>query len=240
MSIQELFYSKNLKPLISLDKVGVGYKRSGSIFKRSRYFCVLDSISIKIYSGETLGILGRNGVGKSTLLKVISGIIKPDTGLVENHGATVSLLSLQTGFDPNLNGYDNAIFSGMLQGYSRKEIENRIENIKEYSELSNFFYEPVRTYSTGMRARLGFSISTMISPDVLLIDEVLSVGDHDFKKKAELTMVSKIQSEQTVVLVSHSEVLIKRLCDRAVIIENGKIAMEGDPFKVIDTYKNMT
>lgn len=225
-----------MDPLISLNEVSVSYKRSGSIFKRSRYFDALDSICLKIYPGETLGVLGRNGVGKSTLLKIISGIIKPNTGVVKNYGASVSLLALQAGFDPNLSGYDNAVFAGMLQGYSRKDVMKHLDSIKEYSDLGKFFYEPVRTYSTGMRARLGFSISTIISPDVLLIDEVLSVGDQYFREKAERTMVAKIQSEQTVVIVSHSEVLIKRLCDRVVFIENGKIVSEGDPIRVIGEY----
>lgn len=209
------------QPIISLRDVGVRYKRAGSIFRKTQYYEALKAINLDIYPGETLGILGRNGAGKSTLLKVISGIIKPDSGEIINRGASVSLLALQAGFDPNLSGRDNAILSGMLQGYSRKEVESRLEEIQDFSELGDFFYEPVRTYSSGMRARLGFSISTIISPDVLLIDEVLSVGDKHFKEKAERAIVAKIQSQQTVVLVSHSHTQIAKLCDRAVVINNG-------------------
>ena len=192
---------------------------------------------MEIYPGETLGILGRNGSGKSTLLRIISGVILPNRGRLINHGASVSLLALQAGFDPNLNGWDNAILSGMLQGYSRREVEERLDEIREYSELGDFFFEPVRTYSSGMRARLGFSITTFISPDVLLIDEVLSVGDQHFKEKAERTMVEKIQSRQTIVLVTHSHHQITRLCDRAVLIDEGISFASGNPREVIAIYE---
>ncbi len=123
----------------------------------------------------------------------------------------MSLLALQAGFDLNLSGSDNAIISGMLQGSSRREVQNKLDEIQEYSELGDFFFEPVRTYSTGMRARLGFSITTIISPDILLVDEVLGVGDQHFRQKAERTMIEKIQSQQTIVLVSHSHQQIARL-----------------------------
>ena len=227
-----------MKPVISLQDVGVRYKRSGNVFRRKSYFDVLKSINLDIFPGETLGILGRNGSGKSTLLRIISGVILPNQGKVINHGASVSLLALQAGFDPNLNGRDNAILSGMLQGLSRREIKARLDEIQKYSELGDFFFEPVRTYSTGMRARLGFSISTIISPDVLLIDEALSVGDKHFKEKAERTMVAKIQSQQTVVLVSHSHHQIARLCDRAVLIEDGISMTSGEPKEVLDFYED--
>ena len=226
-----------MDPIISLQEVGVSYKRSGNILKRSSYYDALTSVSFDIYQGETLGILGKNGAGKSTLLRVISGIIKPDKGKLINRNASVSLLALQAGFDPNLNGRDNTILSGMLQGFSRKEIEDNLDAIHEYSELGDFFYEPIRTYSTGMRARLGFSITTIISPDVLLVDEVLGVGDRHFKQKAELTMISKTQSNQTVVLVTHSHEQIARLCDRAVLIDEGVSCVSGDPQYVLGVYE---
>jgi len=225
-----------MKPIISLKDITVRYKLSGNIFRRKSYFDALKSITLDIYSGETLGILGRNGVGKSTLLRVISGIIRPDEGKLINHGVSVSLLALQAGFDPNLNGRDNAILSGMLQGYSREEVITHLNDIYEYSELGNFFYEPLRVYSTGMRARLGFSISTIMSPDVLLVDEVLSVGDKHYKEKAERTMAAKTQSNQTVVIVSHSHHQIMRLCDRAVLIGYGD-SIVGDPSDVIRQYE---
>ncbi len=226
-----------MEPVISLQNVAVRYKRSGSIFRRKSYFDVLKSITLDIYPGETLGILGCNGAGKSTLLRIISGIIRPDRGTLINRGASVSLLALQAGFDPNLNGRDNAILSGILQGLTRQEVEARLDNIHEYSELGDFFFEPVRSYSTGMRARLGFSISTIISSDVLLVDEVLSVGDKHFKEKAERTMLAKIQSQQTVVLVSHSSQQIMRMCDRAVLIDEGISFASGKPGDVLELYE---
>jgi lipopolysaccharide transport system ATP-binding protein len=215
----------------------VRYKRSGSLFKRKSYFDALKSVDLEIYPGETLGILGRNGSGKSTLLRIVSGVIQPDRGKITNHGASVSLLAMQAGFDPNLNGHDNAIFGGMLQGCSRRMVEARLDEIHQFSELGDFFFEPVRTYSTGMRARLGFSITTIISPDVLLIDEALSAGDQHFKEKAERTMVAKIQSRQTVVLVSHSHHQIARLCDRAVLIDDGINFATGEPGEVLGIYE---
>ena len=225
------------KPIISLQDVAVRYKRSGNIFRKKSYYEALKSITLDIYPGETLGILGRNGSGKSTLLRLISGIIQPDHGQIINHGVSVSLLALQAGFDPNLNGHDNAILSGILQGHSRKKVENHLNEIHEYSELGDFFFEPVRTYSTGMRARLGFSITTIINPDVLLIDEALSVGDQHFKDKAEQTMHAKLRSQQTVVLVSHSHHQISRLCDRAVMIEEGVSLKSGAPDEVLKLYE---
>ena len=223
--------------LISLQRVGVRYKRSGNVFRKRSYFDALKSIDLDIYPGETLGILGQNGAGKSTLLRILSGVIQPNSGTFINRGATVSLLALQAGLDPNLSRRDNAILSGILQGYFRKEVEQRLNEIQEYSELGDFFFEPVRTYSTGMRARLGFSIATIISPDILLIDEVLSVGDKHFREKAERTMISKIQSQQTVVLVTHSHQQIMRLCDRAVLIEDGKSYATGEPQTVLKIYE---
>jgi lipopolysaccharide transport system ATP-binding protein len=226
-----------MNPVISLQDVSVLYKRKGSIFRRSVRFQALKSVSLDIYPGETLGILGRNGAGKSTLLQIISGVIRPDRGKVINRGVSVSLLALQAGFDPNLSGRDNAIFTGMLQGYSRREVEAHLDEILVYSELGDFFLEPVRTYSTGMRARLGFSISTIVSPDVLLVDEVLGVGDKHFREKAERTMVAKIHSQQTVVLVSHSHHQIERLCDRVVLIEDGISFATGIPHDVLSIYE---
>ena len=226
-----------MEPIISLQDVAVRYKRSGNVFRRKSYYDALKSITLDIYPGETLGILGRNGAGKSTLLRVISGIIRPDKGKLVNQGASVSLLALQTGFDPNLNGWDNAILSGMLQGYARREVEAQLDEIIEYSELGDFFFEPLRTYSTGMRARLGFSITTIISPDILLIDEVLGVGDQHFRQKAERTMVAKIHSQQTVVLVSHSHHQIVRLCDRAVLIDEGISYATGEPHEILRLYE---
>ena len=225
-----------MTPIISLKNVAVSFKRSGNIFKRKNYFEALKSVSFDIYSGETLGIIGRNGAGKSTLLRLIADVIRPDKGEIVNHNVSVSLLALQAGFDLDLSGRDNAIISGMLQGSSRRKVEEKLDEIHEYSELGDFFFDPVRTYSTGMSARLGFSVSTIVSPDVLLIDEVLGVGDKPFREKAEETMLAKIQSQQTIVLVSHSHHQIAQLCDRAILIDEGVSVASGTPHEVLEIY----
>lgn len=221
--------------VLSLRNVGVRFKLNG---KRG-FHEPLKGIDLDIKAGETLGILGRNGAGKSTLLKVLSGALNPDSGQVLNYGASVALLALQAGFDSNLTGRDNAIFGGMLLGYPKKRVVERVEEIKAYSELGDYFEEPVRSYSTGMASRLGFAISTIMSPDVILVDEVLSVGDASFKKKAERTMIQKIASGQTVVLVSHSQGQIAALCDRCVILEGGKLITGESVGHVMAIYKEL-
>ncbi len=223
------------KAFLSLHDVGVRFKLVGQ-GGRASYFEPLRGINLNVYAGETLGVLGMNGAGKSTLLKIMSGALKPDSGSLTNHGASVSLLALQAGFDSNLSGRDNAIFGGMLLGYTKKQILQRLDEIKEYSELGDYFNEPVRNYSTGMASRLGFAISTIISPDILLVDEVLSVGDASFRKKAERTMMQKIASGQTVVLVSHSRSQIENLCDRCVILQDGHVITGGSVNEVLSIY----
>jgi len=228
-----------MKPLLSLKEISIRYKKNTPIFQKKKYFEALKSVTLDIFPGETLGIIGRNGAGKSTLLRVISSVIKPDSGEIINNGASVSLLSLQAGFDENLCGRDNTILTGMMHGFTRKEIEEQLEEIILYSELEEFFHEPVRTYSAGMRARLAFSISIIFSPDILLIDEVLAVGDSRFRKKAEMTMIKKLNSQQTIVLVTHSQQQVLRLCDRAILIEHGISIAEGEPEKIIHLYNEL-
>ena len=205
--------------VLSLQNVGVRYKRRGGLFRRPEYFQALKNISFDLHRGETLGIVGRNGAGKSTLLRVLAGIILPDEGKVINHGVSVSLLALQAGFDPELAGRDNAIMNGMLLGYTRKQVEQCMNDIIDFSELGDFIDEPVKTYSSGMRSRLGFSVSVFMMPDVLLLDEILSVGDKKFRAKAEAEMMRKINRDQTVVLVSHSQQQINKICSRAIAID---------------------
>jgi lipopolysaccharide transport system ATP-binding protein len=221
--------------LISLKSIGVRYRKRRSFF-RHEYFEALKDISFEVYSGETLGIIGRNGAGKSTLLRILAGIYKPDKGFINRNTQKVSLLSLQLGFDPELSGRDNAIFSGMLLGFPRKVVENNLKNISEFSELGDFFDESVKTYSAGMRARLGFSVAHFLTPDVLLIDEVLGVGDAKFRQKAETAMIEKLRSEQTVVLVSHAAQQVRRLCSRVIWIEAGKVRLQGEPHRVVSAY----
>ncbi|MCP5195846.1 MAG: ABC transporter ATP-binding protein [Gammaproteobacteria bacterium] len=226
-----------LQPLISLRNVGVCYWRSKSYLVRDVYWALQD-VSFDLFQGETLGIIGRNGAGKSTLLRLISGIIRPDRGKFTNHrSATASLLSLQAGFERELSGRENAILSGMVLGMRRAEIIKKLAAIQEFSDLGDFFDEPIKEYSTGMLSRLGFSVSFQIDPDVLLIDEVLGVGDEEFSRKSTTVLREKIFSNKTIVLVSHSETTIRDLCDRAVWIDNGISQIEGNVETVLDAYR---
>ncbi|MCP5419532.1 MAG: ABC transporter ATP-binding protein [Gammaproteobacteria bacterium] len=223
-------------PILSLRNVGAFYwRRSG--YLRKEHFWALKDVSFDLYQGESLGIIGRNGAGKSTLLKLLAGIISPDKGKLINYGFTTTLLSLQLGFLPNLSGRENAILSGMLLGMKRKEIEKRLSYIQEFSELDDFFDQPINTYSSGMRARLGFSVAFQLDPDVLLIDEILGVGDADFRKKSEAVMREKIRSDKTIVLVSHSAATVRQLCNRTVWIENGETKAEGETAEVLRSYE---
>jgi len=222
--------------VINVTNATVKYRQRHSLFRHS-YYKALDNVSFGLKKGETLGVIGRNGCGKSTLLKLLAGIYQPDIGSVDKGEASVSLLTLAAGFDPNLSGLDNAIISGMMLGHAKADIIEQLDDIIEYSELAEFIHEPIKTYSSGMKARLGFSVAIKMNADVLLIDEVLGVGDANFKKKAEATMLSKINSEQTVVLVSHSAAQIKKVCQRAVWIEKGKVQAVGDCIEVADAYQ---
>ena len=213
-------------PLINLTDVGFTYRTLSGLFSIAK-FQALKSISLDILPGETLGVIGSNGSGKSTLLKVLARIYKPDEGQIVFNASKISLLSLALGFDARLNGYDNVILSSMLLGASLREAKQKVEGIIEFSELGEFAGHPIRTYSSGMRARLGFSIAINMKADVLLIDEALAVGDARFKSKSEKAIIDRVTSSQTVVLVSHSAAQINRLCDRAVWIEKGEIVLEG-------------
>ena len=222
--------------LISLRNIGVSYRRSRSFFGGSVYHALRD-VSFDIKPGDSLGILGRNGAGKSTLLRVLAGIIGPDKGSLVNANARTALLALQVGFDPQLDGRTNAILSGILLGFSKHEVLEKLDEIIEFSELGVAIDEPIKVYSTGMRARLGFSVAVHLDPDILLIDEVLGVGDADFRKKSSELLHDRLQSEHTVVLVSHSASTIKQLCNRAVWIEQGVTHMDGDAIDVSNAYE---
>jgi len=201
-------------------------------------FPVLKGLTFNVYRGETLGIMGRNGCGKSSLLRILNGVVAP-TGGELNHpkGITRILLTLGLGFDNDLTGRDNAMLSAMLQGYSRQRARASLEDIKEFSELGDFFERPVKTYSSGMRSRLGFSTAMKTEVDLLLIDETLSVGDQHFSHKAEKAMMEKINSEQTVIFVSHSGQQVNKVCSRALWLEDGVIQAEGNTREVAKEYK---
>ncbi len=221
--------------LISVKDVSLSYNVRSGMFAWSK-FTPLNNISFDLRRGETTGVIGRNGVGKSTLLRLIAGIIEPDSGRIVNYGASVSLLALGVGFVPHLSGRQNAMLSGMLLGLRKKEIAERMDAIVEFSGLGKFIDQPLHTYSSGMRARLGFSVSIQVAPDVLLIDEVLGVGDQEFRAKSAVEMKRLISSDRTVVLVSHNLVTVKELCDNVVWIENGIVEEVGDSVEVLKHY----
>ena len=223
------------KPILSLQNIGVSYRRRAGMFRWNKYWALKD-VSFDLYHGETLGVIGRNGAGKSTLLRILADIISPDRGRIDRNGASVSLLSLRVGFIPHLTGRENAVLSGMLMGLRRHEVESMMNAIVDFSELGGFIDEPVRTYSAGMNARLGFSIALQADPDVLLIDEVLGVGDVEFRRKSSEALREKIKSNKTVVLVSHTPQTVKELCDRAVWIDGGVSRAEGDIDTVLGQY----
>ena len=208
-------------------------KRNG----RVEHFEALHGISFEIKRGEIVGLVGRNGSGKSTLLRVLAGIFEPDRGSVDLHGCTVSLLALGVGFLKQLSGRDNIYLSAMLLGFSQAEIEEQIDEIIEFSELGEFIEKPVRTYSSGMVSKLGFSISAILKTDIILVDEVLSVGDSKFKKKSFNKMMELIsEKNRTVVIVSHDAKTIQQLCTSVIWLHDGDIRMIGPADEVVSAY----
>lgn len=203
-------------------------------------FYALNDISFEVKKGEHLAIMGLNGAGKSTLLKTIVGVYKPVQGSVETQGVIAPLLELGAGFDPNYSGEENIYLYGAILGYDRNYIKSKFDEIVEFSELGKFIKVPVKNYSSGMRARLGFSIATAVEPDVLILDEVLSVGDAGFKKKSLAKIQSLFESGVTVLFVSHSIDQVKSICDKAILLEHGKIIAQGTVDEVIPVYEEKT
>lgn len=232
----------NLRPLIRLDHVGLRYRNPMSFFSKAKHkgFWALNDLSFTLYEGENLGIVGRNGSGKSTLMRILAGVYSTDRGkmTIFRKNLHVQLLTLGIGFEASLTGRENAVLNGMLMGKSRGHMLSRLEVIKEFSELGDFFEKPVYTYSSGMNARLGFAVAMETDPDVLLIDEVLGVGDSNFSRKSHEAITSKFNSDQTVVLISHNSDTIRELCSRAVWIENGRNMAEGEADSVSQAYED--
>lgn len=213
-----------------------------SLFKlkksKAEYFEAVKGVSFNIEQGKIVGIVGKNGSGKSTILKAIAGIFSADGGSIDLHGNTISLLSIGVGFQPKLTGYENIFLSGMLLGFSEEEIKERLDEIIEFSELGKFIYKPVRTYSSGMYSKLAFSITAIMETQILLIDEVFSVGDIKFKQKSYNKMKELISKEdRTVVIVSHSMGALKELCDEVIWLNDGVIMDQGKPEDIIPKYE---
>lgn len=202
-------------------------------------FWALNDISFTVEKGDRVGILGFNGAGKSTLLKVIAGVLKPTKGSVKVNGVIAPMLELGAGFDMNYSGKENIYLYGATMGYSRKFIEEKYNEIVEFSELKEFIDVPVKNYSSGMRARLGFAIATAVEPEILILDEVLSVGDAKFRQKSENKIRSMFDKGITVLFVSHSTQQVLNICNKAIILEKGKIVAQGDAEEICEKYNQM-
>lgn len=201
-------------------------------------FWALRHITFSVREGESLGVIGRNGAGKSTLLQILLGIYKPDEGAVEKKG-TAGLLQVGTGFHPDLTGQENIYLNGAILGLTKREIDSVYDSIVDFSELGNFIDTPTKNYSSGMTARLGFSIAINIKPDILMIDEVLSVGDQGFRKKSRQKLEEIREMGKTIILVSHSLNDVKRICDRAICLDRGRLMYEGKSPEVGEFYKKL-
>ena len=206
---------------------------------RFNEFWALKNINFELEKGDRLGILGLNGAGKSTLLKIIAGVYKPTTGKVTRHGHIAPMIELGAGFDPNYTGRENIFLYGSVLGFSREFLESKYEEILEFSELGDFIDVPIKNYSSGMRARLGFSIATVVEPEILILDEVLSVGDAKFRKKCEKKMQGMFDHGVTVLFVSHSLEQVMRLCNKAILLEHGELVAEGGIQEVAAIYDSM-
>ena len=199
-------------------------------------FTALEDISFSVQHGEILGLIGHNGAGKSTLLKLIAKILKPTKGTVKIYGKVVPMLELGSGFDSDLTGRENIFLNGAIMGYSEKFLNDQYEKIVEFSELKEFIEVPIRNYSSGMIARLAFSIASMVKPEILIVDEILSVGDASFQEKSRARMNELMSGGTTVLLVTHSLQQVRELCNRVVWLEHGKIKMIGETQEVCDAY----
>ncbi|MBE5943632.1 MAG: ABC transporter ATP-binding protein [Lachnospiraceae bacterium] len=202
-------------------------------------FMALQDVSFTVNKGDRVGVLGLNGAGKSTLMKVIAGVFRPTEGTVEKRGTLAPMIELGAGFDKQYTGAENIFLYGAVLGHSRRFMEEKFDEIVEFSELGDFINVPLKNYSSGMRARLGFSIATVVKPDILILDEVLSVGDAKFKKKSEKKLLDMMDTGVTVLFVSHNLEQVTRICNKALILEKGKLVMYGDVKEVVDKYKEI-
>src|ERR687889_2741122 len=240
-----------MRPAISLRGIGKKYRispsrssRLGEVLsfgraKRSHEFWALQDVDLDIAPGTTLGVVGRNGAGKSTLLSIISGVLRPTTGEVRVEGRLSAIFGLGAGFNPLFTGRENAMLSGLILGIEHEEMLDRFAEIEAFADIGEFMDQPIKTYSSGMRSRLGFAVAINVEPDVLVIDEALSAGDSAFKKKAIQRMYDLKDSGSTVLFVSHSMGMVKRFCTEAVLLHKGRLVTTGSPEEVVDHYEEM-
>lgn len=238
--------------MLKIDDVGVCFRMDANrttnlkewvvraIKREHRYvdFWALRDVSFHVKKGEVMGIIGHNGAGKSTLLKVIAGILKPREGTVHRGAGIVPMLELGSGFDMELSGIENIYLNGAILGYSKEYLEKKSEEIIDYSELGKFINMPLKTYSSGMLARLAFSVATVVKPDILIVDEILSVGDEGFQKKSRQRMMELMSGGTTVLFVSHSINQIREMCSHVLWLDKGSVKMIGDTQPVCNAYTN--
>lgn len=238
---------KNLaRPILEIKNITKIYKiyknnidRLKEVFLKKNYhkeFVSNKDISFNLYEGETIGIIGTNGAGKSTILKQIAGVIEPTSGEILRYGRVTALLELGTGFNPQMNGYDNIYLNGTLVGMTKQEIDENIDNIIAFSELGDYIYEPIMTYSSGMSMRLAFSIAIFSNPQILIVDEALSVGDAHFSAKCTKVLRERKEQNMSIIYVSHDLNSLKLLCDRCILLDKGKIIEKGNPEDIINSY----
>ena len=242
-----------MKEAIKLEKVGMRFNLSKEkvdsmkeyfikLLKRELKFdefWALKDVSFVAEKGDRIGILGLNGAGKSTLMKVIAGVFRPTEGTVERNGVIAPMIELGAGFDKQYTGAENIFLYGAVLGHSRKFMQEKFDEIVEFSELKDFIDVPLKNYSSGMKARLGFAIATVVKPDILILDEVLSVGDAKFRKKSEKKLMDMMDTGVTVLFVSHNLDQVKRICNKAMILEKGKLVEYGDIDTVVPIYQEM-
>ena len=204
--------------------------------KKTEYFWALKNVTFSINKGDVVGLIGSNGAGKSTLLKVVSGVMKPTSGKVEVDGVISPMIELGAGFDQNLTARENIYLNGAILGYSKKFLESKFDEIVEFSELKDFLDVPVKNFSSGMTAKLAFSIATIVDPEILIVDEILSVGDLRFQEKSKNKMMEMIKGGTTVLYVSHSLESIKELCNKVIWLNHGQIVKMGDTKEICDEY----
>ncbi|WP_167958635.1 ABC transporter ATP-binding protein [Anaerosporobacter faecicola] len=240
----------NIKNMIEVEDVSIKFRMSSDkilslkefviakVSKRMNYneFWALNKVHVTVKKGEVLGIIGHNGAGKSTLLKVISGIMKPTSGKVSLYGNVVPMLELGSGFDMELSGKENIFLNGAILGYEEEFLHEKYDEILEFSELGEFINTPLRNYSSGMVMRLAFSIATVVNPEILIVDEILAVGDADFQKKSKKRMQELMSGGTTVIFVSHTLSQIRELCNNVLWLEHGEVQMYGDAEEVCDAY----
>ena len=241
-----------MKPVVKLNDVSLHFPRSKGLLGGflgllkgqdqggKGKFTALREMDLEVKQGEVLGVIGRNGSGKSTMLRVMAGIYRPDSGGVLVRGQTSLLAGVSVGLNPNLTGRENVHLYGSILGHSKETMSGMMDDILNFSEIGEFIDQPLRTYSSGMKARLGLAIASAVEPEILLIDEVLGVGDPQFREKSKKRILNLVKSTGTVVIVSHSFALMKEICDRLVLIHQGRIHTIGEPDKVIGAYYDIT